>query len=266
MSTLSDPLDAYFLQQLLTTQTFGRTLHVLTQTASTNDVAKMLAQQGAPEGTVVLAEHQTQGRGRQGRSFASPGGVGIYLSLLLRPRVEVSRFPQLTLCVAVAVADALTEGGALLIDLKWPNDVCIRGKKVAGILTEGVLLPHVSPAVIIGIGINVNTTLGHLPPDLHTQVTSLALATGHFWARPPLIALLLSHLERLYQTFQQVGIAPILSQWLHYSRVVGRRARFPQEHGMATGVVLGLDDDGALVVQDAVGQQHRVVSGGVIFE
>jgi BirA family biotin operon repressor/biotin-[acetyl-CoA-carboxylase] ligase len=241
-------------------------LHVLTQTASTNDVAKTLAQQGAPEGTVVLAEHQTQGRGRQGRSFASPRGVGIYLSLLLRPQFEVSRFPQLTLCVAVAVADALTESGALPIDLKWPNDVCMHGKKVAGILTEGVLLPYTSPVVIIGIGINVNTTLEHLPPDLHPQVTSLALATGHCWARPPLIALLLNHLERLYQTFQRVGIAPILSQWLHYSRVIGRRARFSQEHGTTTGVVLGLDDYGALVVQDTAGQQHHITSGGVIFE
>jgi BirA family biotin operon repressor/biotin-[acetyl-CoA-carboxylase] ligase len=266
MSALSDPLDAHLLQQLLTTQTFGRTVHLLTQTASTNDVAKTLAQQGAPEGTVVLAEQQTQGRGRQGRSFASPKGVGIYLSLLLRPWGEASRFPQLTLLVAVAVADTLAEESALPIDLKWPNDVCIHGKKVAGVLTEGVFLPHVSPAVIIGIGINVNTTLEHLPPDLHAHVTSLALAAGHSWARPPLIALLLSHLERLYQTFQQVGIAPILSRWLHYSRIVGRRALFPQEHGMVAGVVLGLDDDGALVVQDAAGQRQRVVSGGVIFE
>src|SRR5215471_4456066 len=109
----SDMLDATSLQRLLTTQGFGRTLYIVPSTTSTNDIIKDLAQHGAPEGTAVIAEHQTQGRGRHGRSFVSPPGVGIYLSLLVRPQVDPQRLPQLTLAMAVATAEALTEYSAL---------------------------------------------------------------------------------------------------------------------------------------------------------
>src|SRR5262252_5219111 len=241
----SDILDLPALQRLLTTQTFGRTLHILPATTSTNDIVKALAQQGAPEGTVVLAEHQTRGRGRYGRTFASPAGVGIYLSLLVRPRIATIRLPQLTLAIAVATAEALVEYCVLPVRLKWPNDVEIHGKKVAGILSEAVLGAGASPVAIIGIGINVNTTLAHLPPELHQHVTSLALASGHPWPRLPLIALLLAHLERLYQAFQQGDRAPILQRWLHYGQIIGRQVRFTSEYSAGTGTVVGLDADGA---------------------
>jgi BirA family biotin operon repressor/biotin-[acetyl-CoA-carboxylase] ligase len=263
--TSTDPLDAAVLQQLLTTKRLGRTLHLLTHTASTNDDAKALAQGGAPEGTVVLAEHQTQGRGRQGRRFASPAGVGIYLSLLLRPRLDIACLPQLTLLVAVAAADALTEVSALPVGLKWPNDVEIDGKKVAGILTEAVIRMGQPPAVIVGIGINVNTSLEQFPHALQPRVTSLALATGHPWSRHQLIASLLMHLERLYDTFQQAGVPPILERWLHYGCIVGRRVRWSQAQAEATGTVQGLAADGALLVQLADGQLQRVISGEVVF-
>ncbi|HEY7495277.1 MAG TPA: biotin--[acetyl-CoA-carboxylase] ligase [Candidatus Tectomicrobia bacterium] len=259
------PLDASVLQRLLTTKTFGRTLHLLTHTASTNDDAKALAQRGAPEGTVVLAEHQTQGRGRQGRRFASPAGVGIYLSLLLRPHLDAARLPQLTLLVAVATAEALTEASALPICLKWPNDVEIHGKKVAGILTEAVMHMDQPPAVIIGIGINVNTSLAQFPHALQQRVTSLALAAGHPWSRHQLIVGLLMHLERLYDTFQQAGVAPILERWLHYGCIVGRRVRWSQAQEETTGTVRGLATDGALLVQLADGRLQRVISGEVVF-
>src|SRR5215510_16193923 len=130
--TSTDILDCLALQQLLATQTFGRTLHIVPSTTSTNDIMKTLAQHGAPEGTVVLAEQQTHGRGRYGRTFASPAGVGIYVSLLVRPQVDTIRLPQLTLAMAVATAEALVESCALPVRLKWPNDVVIHGKKVAG--------------------------------------------------------------------------------------------------------------------------------------
>ena len=193
----SDVLDTTSLQQLLSTQEFGRTMYILPSTTSTNDVVKDLAQHGAPEGTAVVAEYQTQGRGRQGRAFVSPAGVGIYVSLLVRPQGDPHHLPQLTLAVAVATAEALAEYSALPVRLKWPNDVEVHGKKIAGILCEAVLNPTASPLVIIGIGINVNTALEQFPPELHQHVTSLALAAGHTWARLPLLALLLAHLERL---------------------------------------------------------------------
>ena len=263
--TFPDVLDRPALQRLLTTQTFGRTLYVLPSTTSTNDIAKALAQHGAPEGTVVLAEHQTRGRGRYGRTFASPAGVGIYLSLLVRPQVDTSRLPQLTLAIAVATAEAFVEHCALPVRLKWPNDVEIHGKKVAGILSEVVLGAGASPVAIIGIGINVNTTLAHLPPELHQHVTSLALASGHPWPRLPLIALLLAHLERLYQAFHRGDIAPILQRWLHHSQITGRQVRFTSEYSAGTGTVVGLDADGALVVQHSNGMRQRLVAGEVTF-
>jgi BirA family transcriptional regulator, biotin operon repressor / biotin---[acetyl-CoA-carboxylase] ligase len=262
----SDILDTTALQQLLTTQEFGRTMYLLPSTTSTNDIIKDLAQHGAPEGTAVVAEHQTQGRGRHGRSFVSPAGVGIYVSLLLRPQADTQRLPQLTLVVAVATAEALAEYSTLPVRLKWPNDVEISGKKVAGILCEAVLHPVASPLVIIGIGINVNTVLEQFPPELHQHVTSLALAAGHTWARLPLLALLLAHLERLYRIFQQGHITLVRQRWLHYGgQMIGRQVRLAPEPSAGVGTVVDLDEDGALLIQHADGTQHRLVAGEVLF-
>jgi len=262
----ADVLDLPTLQRLLVTHTFGRTLYILPSTTSTNDIVKDLAQRGAPEGTVVLAEHQTHGRGRHGRTFASPPGVGIYLSLLVRPQVETVRLPQLTLAMAVATAEALVEYCALPIRLKWPNDVEISHKKVAGILSEGILGTAASPVAIVGIGINVNTALEHLPLELHQHVTSLALAAGHAWSRLPLIALLLAHLERRYRAFLQGDMAPILERWLHYAEMIGRQVRFTHAPGAsARGTVVGLDTDGALLVRHLDGTRQRLVAGEVVF-
>ena len=262
----SDVLDPTSLQRLLTTQEFGHTMYILPSTTSTNDIVKDLAQRGAPEGTAVVAEYQTQGRGRHGRSFVSPAGVGIYLSLLVRPQTDIHRLPQLTLAVAVATAEALAEYSALSVRLKWPNDVEISGKKVAGILCEAVLNPLASPLVVIGIGINVNTALEQFPPELHQHVTSLALAAGHTWARMPLLALLLVHLERFYSAFQQGNITSVRQRWLHYGgQMIGRQVRFAPEPSAGVGTVLDLDEEGALLVQHADGTQHRLVAGEVLF-
>ena len=261
----TDTLDATTLRQQLTTATFGHTVHLFASTTSTNDIAKTLAQQGAPEGTIVLADHQTQGRGRQGRTFASPGGVGIYLSLILRPGSDPQRLPPLTLATAVATAEALIAYSGLPIRLKWPNDVLIHDKKVAGILCEAVLSAAASPLIIVGIGINVNTALADFPPDLHTQVTSLALAAGHHWPRQPLVALLLAQLEQIYRVFQQPDMATIRQRWLHYGQVIGRQVQYTHATAPVVATVVDLDADGALLVQHDDGLQHRLVAGEVVF-
>lgn len=262
---MPDPIEAESLRHLLTTTCFGRTLYVLQQTSSTNDELKTLATRNAPAGTVVVADHQTNGRGRLGRSFASPPGVGIYLSLLLYPRIEPARLPQLTLMVAVATAETLFEMSGLAIHLKWPNDVEIGGRKVSGILTEALMQPAASPAVIIGIGINVNNELEHFPAELRSRATSLALTAGQRFSRLQIIARLLSHLEGFYGIWQQIGIAPILERWLHYGPIVGRAVRFADADAMRTGVVTGLDEDGALLVETGAAAPQRIYSGEVIF-
>lgn len=261
----TEVLEAERFQHLLTTACFGRYLHVHAETASTNDDVKRLAMQGAPEGTVVVADHQTQGRGRQGRRFASPAGVGIYLSILLRPSVPSVQLPPLTLLAAVAAADALVQVTGLAIALKWPNDVEIDGKKVAGILTEAMIRPGATPDVVIGIGINVNTRLEHLPPELHSKVTSLALCAGRPFSRYPLMAAFLLHLENLYQRFQRDGLGPIRDLWLQHGRLIGRRIRFSQAAAPMPGTVLQLQDDGALLVQPDTGGTQRVISGDITF-
>ena len=238
-SSIPDALAAGSLQRLLTTQTLGRTIHIEARTTSTNDVAKQLARGGTPEGTLVLAEQQHRGRGRQGRSFVSPAGVGIYMSLLLRPQIETGRLPQLTLLAAVAVAEAIAEVHSLSVELKWPNDVMIHDKKAGGILTESVFQANLSPVAIVGIGINVNTVLEQFPAALRHQVTSLALAAGRFVPRPRLIAAILGHFEPLYHTFQQQGLAPILPRWLHYGRIAGKPIRCTTERGIEEGGGVG---------------------------
>lgn len=262
---IPDPLEADGLHRLLTAQTFGRIIHIRNQTNSTNDIAKQLGRDGSPEGTVVLAEQQLRGRGRQGRNFASPAGVGIYMSLLLRPEIELSRLPQLTLLAAVATAEAIAEVSSLPVELKWPNDVMIHGKKAGGILTESVFQATLSPVAVVGIGINVNTALEQFPAELRHQVTSLALAAGRFVPRPRLIAAILDRFELLYHTFQQRGLVPILPRWLHHGRIVGKPVRCSTIRGIEEGVVLGLDGDGALLIRGRDGSRLRVVSGEVAF-
>ena len=175
------------------------------------------------------------------------------------------RWRTVTLAVAVATAEALAEYSALPVRLKWPNDVEIHGKKIVGILCEAVLSPAAAPVVIIGIGVNVNTALEHFPPELHQHVTSLALAAGHPWARLPLLAVLLAHLERLYHAFQQGESTPIRRRWLHYGPIIGRQVRFMHASGTGVGTVVDLDEDGALLVQHTDGMRQRLVAGEVIF-
>lgn len=262
---ISDSLEAGVLKRMLATRTLGRNLQVELRTDSTNDIAKQLAWDGAPDGTVVMADQQLQGRGRQGRSFASPAGVGIYMSLLLRPQVAISRLPQLTLLAGVAAASAIEEISSLPVELKWPNDLMIDRKKAGGILTESVIQADLSPVAVVGIGINVNTALQQFPAELRDQVTSLALAAGRFIPRLPVAAAVLGHFEPLYDTFQQKGLAPLLPRWLHYGRIVGKRVRYTTEHGVEEGVASGLDEDGALLVRSRENPRLRVVSGEVTF-
>jgi BirA family biotin operon repressor/biotin-[acetyl-CoA-carboxylase] ligase len=168
--------------------------------------------------------------------------------------------------VGVAVAEALVEITSLDVCLKWPNDVEVHGKKVAGILTEGMMRPDRQAVVIVGIGINVNTTLAQFPEDLQARVTSLALAAGHRFDRPPLIASLLGHLETYYHMFQDLGMAPILQRWLHYGPIIGRRVRFTQDDATQQhATVVGLDEDGALRVQLDDGRQERLIAGRAEF-
>ncbi len=229
-------------------------------------VAAELAREGCPEGTVVIADRQTAGRGRLGRSWLSEAGSGLYLSAVLRPGCPPARVPLLTLAAGLATKEALERIAGVKCDIRWPNDILVAGRKCCGILVEmDSSASHVAH-VIIGIGINVNQ-IG-FPPELAGQATSLRIETGRRWARRTLQAAVLARLERQYERYQAVGAKPILRAFRQASSYVdGRRVVI---EGVSTGqgvptsgVTAGLDPTGALLLRADDGTVAPVVAGSV---
>ena len=172
---------------------------------STNDLAKELAAQGAPEGTVVVAETQTGGRGRLGREWNSPPGVGLYVSLVLRPMLPPMELPQITLTTAVAVVRAVRRVTGVAPGIKWPNDLLLNGKKLGGILTEMETESDRIRHVVVGLGLNVNNPA--FPPELAATATSLALATGRAFSRVQLLQAWLEEFEELVWALFGPGVS-----------------------------------------------------------
>jgi BirA family transcriptional regulator, biotin operon repressor / biotin---[acetyl-CoA-carboxylase] ligase len=228
--------------------------------ASTNDEAGLLARAGAPHGTVILADEQSAGRGRYGRSWHSPPGENLYLSVVLRPDIAPERAPPITLAGGLGVVDAVNKAG-VRASLKWPNDVLVGGKKLAGVLTEmntrGQELEH----VILGIGVNVNAHA--LPPEIASIATSLRLELGREVEREDFLSELLPALERWLDAFFEGGVSALGDAWTERAELAGSRVRAGAEDGPVEGEPVGLDDEGALLVEDDAGRRHRVVSGEV---
>ncbi|HET8995066.1 MAG TPA: biotin--[acetyl-CoA-carboxylase] ligase [Acetobacteraceae bacterium] len=221
---------------------------------STNDEARRLALEGAASGTVVCADEQTTGRGRQARHWFSPPG-NLYFSLLLRPDVPSARLPELAFVSALAVADT---ADALLppsirASLKWPNDVLVKGAKVAGILLE-----QVGDALVVGVGLNIL----HAPERASYQVTTIA-ACGGLATVDGARAILLDRMARQLQTWEEDGFAPIRAAWLVRAHPVGAALRVTLEGRSLSGHFAGLDQDGALLLDMPEGRR-RVVAGDVV--
>jgi BirA family biotin operon repressor/biotin-[acetyl-CoA-carboxylase] ligase len=260
----ADRITADDIRACLETRIMGRDRIVcLAQTDSTNSRAKHLAAEGAAHGTVVVAESQTGGRGRRGRSWFSPAGQSIYASIILRPPMAPSRTPQITLMTAVAVARALQEATGLNATIKWPNDILIADKKIAGILTEITTEMDAVDYVVVGLGVNVNTTAADMPPDIRPIATSVRIESGSRFSRADLLCSLLHHFESGYDTLQREGFKPIMVQWREMSDIIGRPVYVDVLDIRHTGVVEAVDDDGVLVLKDDNGQLHRIFSGDV---
>ncbi len=231
----------------------------LASCGSTNDEAAARARSGAEHGTVVIASAQHAGRGRMARSWHSPAGQNLYLSCLLRPHLEPRAVPPITLAAGIAVCDEVTSRG---VDarLKWPNDVVVGRRKLAGVLTEMATRGGSVDHAVIGIGLNANTT--HFPPELGAIATSIRLETGLPVDLGDLLERLLERLEQWFDRFLAGGVAGIAESW-------SRRADL--EHPVAVvldgvrieGRPAGLDHDGALIVIEDTGRRHRVVAGDV---
>ncbi len=239
-----------------------RAVHWLAEVDSTQRVARELARARAGEGTVVIAETQHAGRGRLGRTWHSPPGVNLYCSLVLRPALAPAAVPQLALVAGVAVAVAVEETIGEPAGIKWPNDVLLRGRKVAGVLTEMEAEMERVHHVIVGIGVNLNAPATSFPRDLRQKAGSLRSVTGRPVDRAQFTARLLAALEQQYVRYLAGGCAAVRGEWEAYSVLTGREVQVVTADGEIAGRVLGMDDDGALRVVTATGDA-RVVAGEV---
>ncbi len=268
MSDRSDPDGQAFsvaLAQLLTTKSFGKPLHFFPSIDSTNTYAARLAREGAAEGCAVIADEQTGGKGRLGRSWVSPPGVNLYMSLILRPAVSTATVPQVGLLAAVAVADAIEDVCPLIPAIKWPNDILIDGKKVCGILAEMQTEAGSLKAVVLGIGVNVNASLSAFPEELRDKASSLFLLGGRAIDRSAFTAAVLTHLEKLYILWLEEGFPALRPLWERRATgLLGKVITVAAAEGTITGTVQGLDSDGALLLGDEGSETlRRVLAGDV---
>jgi BirA family biotin operon repressor/biotin-[acetyl-CoA-carboxylase] ligase len=246
----------------LRTRLFTGPVHYFESLPSTNDRAKELAAVGAPEGTLVVAEGQSAGRGRLGRHWESPPGVGLYVSLLLRPPLPPHELPQITLTTAVAVARALERAADAAPEIKWPNDLLLAGKKVGGILTEMETEADQIRYLVVGLGLNVNNR--DFPPEIADIATSLALALGRAFPRAPLLRAWLEEFEGLYRRFLDREFPAILEEWKHYAVTLGTRVAVRQGPALIRGLAREVAPDGALLIETAPGEVVRVTSGEIV--
>ncbi|WP_243296799.1 biotin--[acetyl-CoA-carboxylase] ligase [Bacillus litorisediminis] len=247
----------------LDTTKLGQNYFYYDTVASTQKIAHELAQKGEPEGTLVLADQQQSGRGRMDRPWFSPKGTGIWMSLILRPRLLPAQTPQLTLLTAVAVAQAIEEVTGITPSIKWPNDLLIDGKKCTGILTELQAESDQVRYLIIGIGINVNQVKEDFPEELRTLATSLKMIKGQEISRAKLVQEILKRLERLYDIYLMQGFKPIKLLWESYADTLGKIIKAKTMHGTIQGKAIGLSDEGVLMVEEINGTQHKIYSADI---
>jgi BirA family biotin operon repressor/biotin-[acetyl-CoA-carboxylase] ligase len=254
-------LSAADIQERLDTDFLGQNLIYLPETGSTNDKAKHLANEGAPEGTLVIADFQTAGRGRLDRRWVAPPGGSLLMSLLFRPALAPQQIQRLTMICGLAVADAIESETGVVAGLKWPNDIVVDGAKAGGILTESGFRGNQVEWAIVGIGLNVNLDLAQLPEDLLMPATSLSHALGSKVPRLPLLLAFLQAVERRYQALR-AGHSPH-GEWAAKLVTIGQRVVASTQDGIIEGVAEGVDADGALLVRLAGGSLQTVVAGDV---
>lgn len=265
---INDPADltAAAILAASNTSIFGRHLKLLAVTESTQEEVRRLAEQGAPEGTMVISEEQTRGRGRMGRKWYSPPGKGIWMSLLFKPELPVSSAPQLTLLTAVAVCRAIRGAAGVEAGIKWPNDILIGGKKVCGIILESAGEDGRIRFAVAGIGIDVNLSEEELPDELRDIMTSLRIERGSFIDRAALAGSILTELEQLYAIYLKDGFAPISSLWEALAVTLNRTVSVNTPAGSVRGTAEALDATGALIIRTEDGQVDRIFSGDVQIE
>jgi BirA family biotin operon repressor/biotin-[acetyl-CoA-carboxylase] ligase len=249
-------LSAARLKDGLHTRLVGRDIHVYDRVISTNDVLWELAARGAEEGTVVFADEQTAGRGRLGRTWWSPPGVGIWMSVLLKSGSPGGAVPTMTLAGALAVADAVRAETGLDAMIRWPNDVLVAGRKVAGVIVEA-RAGRSHTDLVLGMGVDVNAAPEDLPPELAGRATSLSAAAGRPVDRLRLARRLLTELDRWEQLELEGETGAIRRRWRELSATLGGRTCVEERGRRYSGTVIDLDAELGLVLRlDRGGIRH----------
>jgi BirA family transcriptional regulator, biotin operon repressor / biotin---[acetyl-CoA-carboxylase] ligase len=262
LEQVPDILTPDMLRQRLRGSIFGKRIYHFFKTDSTNQVALELGHAGEPEGAVIIAEEQTAGRGRAGHSWHSERAAGIYATILLRPRLAPVQAPLLTMMAGLSARAAVQAATGLSVDLKWPNDLVISGKKLGGILTEMHAEPTQVRFVIVGIGINVNQQ--KFPADLAGASTSLRMETGRMQSRLEVLVQFLRQFESDYKELLSEGSAGVVKRFeaaSSYAR--GKRVRVTIGRESFTGVTAGLEETGLLRVKRDDGEITTVIAGDV---
>ena len=259
--SIPDRIDGALLDVNLKTQTLGRVCRCLDQVDSTNRAVKRWAMEGAPHGALVVADEQSEGRGRKGRVWQSPKGEGLWFSLLLRPKVKPEQVQSITLLMAVAVAQAVERCcPGLYPKIKWPNDVLVNGRKLCGILTELSADMDGIDYVVPGIGINCQQQA--FPEPLSDTATSLKME-GYNVRRMTLCAEVMNAAEALLEAWEQGHFAAIASAYRQRMAFLNEKVTLTLPDQQMTGEICGVNDEGHLLLRDEEGQIHQVFSGEV---
>lgn len=264
-AVVSESLSIEAVRRKLSSDTVGRQLYLFGVVSSTNDVLRQLAKAGAREGTVVLAEAQTEGRGRGGQPWFSPSGVNLYGSVLFRPPISLKAVPVFSLIASLALTETIWAEG-LQAAIKWPNDVLVERKKVAGSLVECASAGDQVEYVILGVGVNLNVRREALRAalgDAAHAATSLREVAGHEIDRNAFAATFLTLLDHWFHVYATRGPEAVLAAWRDRDILTGRRVKIRGESQEHEGRVLGVNREGRLVVEDIRGVLHQVVSGEV---
>jgi BirA family transcriptional regulator, biotin operon repressor / biotin---[acetyl-CoA-carboxylase] ligase len=254
------------LARLGKVRVIGREIHVFQETTSTNDVVARLARGGAKEGAVVFAESQTKGRGRLGRKWISPAGKGLWFTVLLRPDCPPQGATQLTVAAATALARAVTLQTGIVPEIKWPNDILIRRRKIAGILTEMRAELDRVQEVLLGIGMDVNMEASDFPDNLRRTATSLRIETGQKVNRAELAVVILRELDRDYQMVMDGHFDQLAERWEERCSTLGSQVTIRFGQRVLRGRAESLDSDGALLIRGLHGHLERIVGGDVTVE
>ena len=244
----------------------GRSIRVMDTTTSTNDEVERSALKGESEGLVIFAETQSKGRGRMGRKWSSPAKKGLWFSILLRPPLRAIECTQITIASAIGLRKVLSRFKGINPQIKWPNDILVRGRKIAGILTEMSAEPNHVKHLVVGIGIDVNQTYSEMPAHIRPLATSLKILLGKPIDRPQLAVDILHELNIVYKKILSGDFEDLAGDWSNYCTTLGKRVSIEIGSRKIIGCAEALDETGALLIRTEHGRIERVVGGDVNLE